>query len=66
MKLLNKRSLAWVASLMMLISVFASVVVLPTEAATVDYVYSGNYVYNWGAREEVATFLSPMAEDWYD
>ena len=66
MKLLNKRSLAWVASLMMLISVFASVVVLPTEAATVDYVTSGKYVYNWGAREEVATFLSPMAEDWYE
>ena len=66
MKLLNKRSLAWLVSLMMLVSVFASVIVLPAEAATVDYVYSGKYVYNWGQREEEATFLSPMAEDWYE
>ena len=33
---------------------------------TVTYRYNGNYVYNWGTREEVATFLSPMAEAFYD
>lgn len=34
-------------------------------AATVTYKYDGKYVYNWGEREEVATFLSPMALDFY-
>ena len=66
MKNLHKRSLAWLTSLLMLISLFTSLIVLPAEAATVDYVYSGKYVYNWGAREEVATFMSPMAEAWYE
>lgn len=64
MKILNKRSLAWLTSLLMLVSLFSAVVVLPVEAA-VDYVYSGSYVYNWGTRETVATFMSPMAEAWY-
>ena len=66
MKVFTKRSLAWLASLMLWVSLFAGCIVLPAEAATVDYVYSGNYVYNWGERDELATFLSPMAEDWYD
>lgn len=66
MKTLSKRSLAWLTSLLMLISLFSSLIVLPAEAETVDYVYSGSYVYNWGTREVVATFLSPMAEAWYD
>ena len=35
------------------------------EAATVNYVYSGSYVYNWGQRGTTATFLSPMAESFY-
>lgn len=66
MKSFTKRSLAWLTSVLMLVSVFASLIVLPTEAATVDYVYSGSYVYNWGTREVVATFMSPMAESWYE
>ncbi len=66
MKTLTKRSLAWLTSLLLFVSLFSSLIVLPAEAATVDYVKSGNYVYNWGTREEVATFLSPMAEAWYD
>ena len=66
MKILSKRSLAWLTSLLMLISLFSTLIVLPAEAATVDYVYSGSYVYNWGTREQVATFMSPMAEAWYD
>ena len=32
----------------------------------VTYRYAGNKVYNWGEREEVATFLSPMAEAFYE
>ena len=39
---------------------------LPVNAANVDYVYSGTYIYNWGNREELATFLSPKAEAFYD
>lgn len=39
------------------------------SASTVDnnvtYKYDGKYVYNWGEREEVATFLSPMALEFY-
>ena len=66
MKKLSMRSLAWLTSLLMLISIFASLIVLPAEAATVNYVYDGKYVYNWGQRETVATFMSPMAEDWYE
>ena len=65
MKKLSMRSLAWLTSLLMLISIFASLIVLPAEAATVDYVYSGKYIYNWGSREEVATFLSPNAIQFY-
>ena len=66
MKKITMRSLAWLTSLMLCVSLFAAAFVLPVGAATVDYVYSGSYVYNWGTREEVATFLSPMAEEWYD
>ena len=65
MKIFNKRSLAWLTSLLMMVSLFSAVAVLPAEAANVDYVYSGKYVYNWGQREEVATFETPMAEEWY-
>ena len=66
MKKIMKRSLAWLASLMLFVSLFAATIVLPVQAATVNYVYSGNYVYNWGQRETLATFLSPMAEDFYE
>ncbi len=66
MRSLTKRSLAWLTSLLLFVSLFSSLIVLPAEAATVNYVKNGNYVYNWGTREEVATFLSPMAEDFYE
>ena len=36
------------------------------SAATVDYKYNGSYIYNWGTRGEVATYLSPNAEDFYE
>ena len=66
MKILTKRSLAWLTSLLLFVSLLSSLFVLPAEAATVNYVTNGKYVYNWGQREEVATFLSPMAEDFYE
>lgn len=36
-----------------------------TSANDVEYRKSGSYIYNWGAREEVATFLSPNAISFY-
>ena len=36
-----------------------------TKASDVDYVYSNNYVANWGARDEDCVFLSEYAEDFY-
>lgn len=65
MKLIAKRSLAWLMTLAMCVTLFCTVWT-PAQAATVDYVYSGKYVYNWGSRGTVATFLSPMAESWYE
>ena len=65
MKATQKRVWSILLALTMLVSILGSVIVLPVQAATVDYVYNGNYVYNWGQRDELATFLSPMAEDFY-
>ena len=36
------------------------------QGATVDYVYSGSYIKNWGTRGTAATFLSPKAEEFYE
>ena len=36
------------------------------DTETVDYQYTGQYVHNRGTRGETATFLSPMAEDFYE
>ena len=65
MKHITKRTLALLMSLMLMVSLFVGVAV-PAQAATVNYKYSGNYVYNWGTRGTVATFLSPMAEAFYE
>jgi len=62
---MKKRLLSLLLSLTMLVSLISGLSLLPVQAATVDYVTSGSYVYNWGVRETVATFLSPMAEDFY-
>ena len=65
MKRIAKRSLAWLMTLAMCVTLFCAVWT-PAQAATVDYVYAGQYVKNWGVRDTVATFLSPMAEDFYE
>lgn len=36
-----------------------------TRAEDVQYVTSGQYIYNWGARGETATFLSKYAQSFY-
>ena len=59
-----KRSLALFMVLAMCLA-FVPAFSLRTSAANIDYVYDGDYVYNWGTREQTATFLSPMAETFY-
>lgn len=64
MKNVTKRGLAMLIVLVMCLAFFPLLNV-NASAADVDYVYSGKYIYNWGTRGEVATFLSPNAEDFY-
>ena len=64
MKNFAKRSISITMALMLCISLLFSIS-LSTSAATVDYVYSGSYIKNWGTREVEATFLSPKAESFY-
>ena len=66
MKLLAKRSLAWMLSLLMCISLLSGLVLTTSADSTVNYVYSGKYIYNWGDRDTVATFLSPNAIEFYE
>ena len=56
-----KRSLALFLALLMCLA-FLPALFLGTSAAEVTYKYDGKYIYNWGTRGEVATFLSPNAE----
>ena len=39
---------------------------IQAQAATVNYVYNGQYLYNWGSRGTVATFMSPNALAFYE
>ena len=64
----TKRSLAFAIALVMclsLFSVFAINIGAASTSGTVNYKYDGKYIYNWGKREEVATFLSPNAISFY-
>ena len=77
MKLLSKVVLSLAITLSILFPVFnfnvynvnAAAVTTPatgyTQASDVDYVYSGKYVHNWGARGEDATFLTTKAASYY-
>ena len=60
-----KRSLSMFMVLVMLVA-FVPALSLGASAAEVDYKYNGSYIYNWGTRGTVATFLSPNAEDFYE
>ena len=60
-----KRGLALLIVLVMCVALVPALN-LNVNAATVDYVYSGSYIYNWGTRGTLATFLSPNAEKFYD
>ncbi len=65
MKKTMRRPVALLLSFIMVASLFFGIS-MPTQAATVNYVKNGKYIYNWGERGETATFLSPMAEDFYE
>jgi len=65
MKQTMKRSLAMFMVLVLFVA-FVPALSLGASAAEVDYKYSGSYIYNWGTRGTVATFLSPNAEDFYE
>ena len=65
MKNLTKRSLSLLLALVIFIGLLSGLT-FTVSAADVDYVYSGNYIYNWGTREETATFLSPNAVSFYE
>lgn len=61
-----KRSVALLLMLVISISMLP-VVSFEVDAAQISYVTgSDGYIYNWGEREEVATFLSPNAEAFYE
>ena len=64
MKRQMKRPVALLLSFMMAASLFFGMN-MPVQAATVNYVKDGSYVYNWGTRGVAATYLSPMAESYY-
>ena len=65
MKNTMKRSFSLVMVLALFVSLLSGLTFRTEAAGTVDYVYSGSYIYNWGTREEEATFLSPKAEAFY-
>ena len=60
-----KRGLALFLVLVMFVA-FVPTLILNVDAAEVNYVYNGKYIYNWGTRGTVATFLSPNAEAFYE
>ena len=62
---LTKRGLALLLVLATLVCMIATVGV-NASAADFSYEYSGKYIYNWGERGEVATFLSPNAKSFYE
>lgn len=70
---MNKQIKRGFSALMALLMVFTllSGIVFTTDAATVDYQYGStdkysNVIKNWGTREEIATFLSPNAQAFYE
>ena len=72
MKRLNIVSV--VAALLVAVSIPSSAVIQTdaattatgyTKASDVDYVTSGSYIANWGARDEDCTFLSKYAQSFY-
>ena len=64
MKSFTKRSISIILSFLLCFGIVFGIN-MPAQAANVDYVKNDKYIYNWGTREEVATFLSQNAEAFY-
>ena len=65
-----KQGLSMLMALLMVFSLFGGIAI-SADAATVNYIYADtdkytNVIVNWGIRGELATFLSPNAEDFYE
>ena len=60
----KKRIIALFVALVMCISCLP-LASITASAADVSYTYDGKYIYNWGERGEVATFMSPNALEFY-
>ena len=69
MNKMTRSSLALLLVMVMLVALIPALQIDSVAATSyeVSYVYgsNGKYIYNWGERGEVATFLSPNAEDFY-
>ncbi len=66
MKKFLNRSLV-IAMTLVIVFIMICGINLQTYAQSVDYIYAeGKYIKNWGIREQVATFLSPKAEEFYE
>ncbi len=70
MNKLMKRSFSALMAMLLILSLLSGVS-FAADAATVNYQYGSagkysNVIKNWGIREEVATFLSPNAEAFYE
>lgn len=69
MNRLFKKGIAVLMAMLLILSLLPGIS-FAADAATVNYQYGStskysNVIKNWGTREEVATFLSPNAEDFY-
>ncbi len=62
----TRRYIAAFMAVVMSISLSFGLRLSAQAAGNVDYVYAGTYIKNWGIRGELATFLSPNAEEFYD
>jgi len=65
MKKFAKRGISLLMALAMCLSILCGID-LTADAVTVDYVYAGDYIKNWGVRGTTATFLSQNAEAFYE
>ncbi len=65
MKTVTRRYIALMLTFVMCIGLIFGINVT-AYADNVDYVKDGKYIYNWGIREEVATFLSQNAIAFYE
>ncbi len=65
MERMKKRGLSLLLALALCISLLSGITINASAAEFPGYTYDGEYIYNWGERETVATFLSPNAEAFY-